>query len=99
MRFAGYLGGVTLEQAQGSNTSVYVGSFCDDYRSILATDPDQNLKHKITGTYDTILANRVSWFFDFKGNSVVVDTACSSSLVALHMACQNLRLKECDAVC
>ncbi|CAG7999444.1 unnamed protein product [Penicillium salamii] len=89
--------GVTLEQAQGSNTSVYVGSFCDDYRSILATDPDQNLKHKITGTYDTILANRVSWFFDFKGNSVVVDTACSSSLVALHMACQNLRLKECDA--
>ncbi|CAG8144392.1 unnamed protein product [Penicillium salamii] len=89
--------GITLEQAQGSNTSVYVGSFCDDYRSILATDPDQNLKHKITGTYDTILANRVSWFFDFKGNSVVVDTACSSSLVALHMACQNLRLKECDA--
>ncbi|KAJ5343642.1 uncharacterized protein N7506_003466 [Penicillium brevicompactum] len=89
-------GGITLEQARGSNTSIYVGSFCDDYRSILATDPDQQLKYKITGTYDTILANRVSWFFDFKGNSVVVDTACSSSLVALHMACQNLRLNECD---
>ncbi|KAJ5345682.1 hypothetical protein N7452_003686 [Penicillium brevicompactum] len=89
-------GGITLEQARGSNTSIYVGSFCDDYRSILGTDPDQKLEYKITGTYDTILANRVSWFFDFKGNSVVVDTACSSSLVALHMACQNLRLNECD---
>ena len=30
------------------------------------------------------------------GPSIAVDTACSSSLVALHLACQGLRLGECD---
>ena len=31
-----------------------------------------------------------------QGPSIAVDTACSSSLVALHLACQGLRLGECD---
>lgn len=36
-------------------------------------------------------ANRLSWFFNFKGPSVHVDTACPSSLTALHFACEDLR--------
>lgn len=42
-------------------------------------------------------ANRVSYFFDLKGPSVVVDTACSGSLVALHLACQSLRTGDASA--
>ena len=33
---------------------------------------------------------------NLQGPAITVDTACSSSLVALHLACQGLRLGECD---
>ncbi|KAL4981859.1 hypothetical protein BDW68DRAFT_196004 [Aspergillus falconensis] len=46
-------------------------------------------------TARSIMANRVSYFFDWRGPSVTIDTACSSSLVALHQAVQSLRSGEC----
>ena len=42
-------------------------------------------------------AGRLSYLLGLHGPSVVLDTACSSSLVAVHLACQSLRLRECDA--
>lgn len=41
-------------------------------------------------------ANRVSYFFNLKGPSIVVDTACSSSLVAFHLAHQSIISGESD---
>jgi acyl transferase domain-containing protein len=38
----------------------------------------------------SMLANRVSWFYNFTGPSMNIDSACSSSLSALHIACQDL---------
>ncbi len=38
----------------------------------------------------TMLAARISHFFDLRGPSFVLDTACSGSLVAAHLACQSL---------
>src|SRR5262249_21718145 len=46
--------------------------------------------HILMGAAHSIAANRLSYFFDFRGPSVAVDTACSSSLVALHLACRSL---------
>lgn len=87
-----------MEKATGSKTSVYVGSFMRDYEIMLARDTDMPVKYKATGTGTSILANRLSWFFDFKGPSIAVDTACSSSLVALHLACQSIRSGESSMV-
>ncbi|KAL6236739.1 polyketide synthase dehydratase-domain-containing protein [Aspergillus navahoensis] len=44
------------------------------------------------GAAASMLANRVSWFFNLKGTSLNLDSACSSSLVALHLACRDLQL-------
>ncbi|MCI0565359.1 MAG: polyketide synthase, partial [Nitrososphaera sp.] len=49
-----------------------------------------------TGGAHSIAANRVSYYFDFKGPSISVDTACSSSLVALDMAVKSLEQGSCD---
>jgi acyl transferase domain-containing protein/NAD(P)-dependent dehydrogenase (short-subunit alcohol dehydrogenase family)/SAM-dependent methyltransferase/acyl carrier protein len=47
------------------------------------------------GAYWSI-ANRVSYFFNFRGPSMAVDTACSSSLTAIHLACDSLKRGECE---
>ena len=76
----------------GANASVHVGSFVRDYSILLERDIELPAKYRSVGYGSSILANRLSWFYDFKGPSMAVDTACSSSLVALHLACQELRL-------
>ena len=42
------------------------------------------------GCADSLLANRISYFFNLSGPSFTVDTACSSGLTALHVACQSI---------
>lgn len=82
---------MTIEAVRGSETSVFIGAFTNDFSSILNMDPEMPAKYAPTGNSNSILANRVSWFYDLRGCSLTLDTACSSSLVALHLACQNLR--------
>ncbi|RYP80319.1 hypothetical protein DL770_006266 [Monosporascus sp. CRB-9-2] len=48
------------------------------------------------GSAGSILANRISWFYDLRGESMYVDTACSSGLVAMALACQGLTSGESD---
>ncbi|CAG8300192.1 unnamed protein product [Penicillium olsonii] len=86
--------GMPMANTVGSNTSVFVTGFNHDYLRILDSDAEIALKYKPTGTTNSVLSNRVSWFFDFKGPSMTIDTACSSSLVALHLAVQSLRSRE-----
>ena len=83
--------GCTLDQIRGSLTSVFVGSMTNDYYDIQFRDTETMPTYSITGTARSFLSNRVSYFFDLKGESMTIDTACSSSLVALHQAVQSLR--------
>lgn len=90
--------GYPLEKVAGSRTGVYVGVFCLDNKLIHFSEHNHESLNAHTAAAATmaIVANRVSYTFDLRGPSVAMDTACSSSLVAFHLACQALRLGECD---
>ena len=87
-----------MEDAAGSKTGVYVGTFAKEYDTLFSRDPRFQPKYQASGTGSAMLANRLSWFYDFKGPSIALDTACSSSLVALHLACLSLRNHESTMV-
>lgn len=87
-----------MEKANGTKTGVYTGCMTDDYKQITSHDIDHAPKYAVLGTTMSMLANRLSWFFNFHGPSVSLDSACSSSLMALDMACQGLRNKDSDMV-
>ncbi|KAH7043971.1 hybrid PKS-NRPS, partial [Macrophomina phaseolina] len=86
--------GYTIEQMQGTLTSVYVGLMTADWWDLQMRDTETIATYAATGTARSIISNRISYFFDLKGASMTIDTACSSSLVALHQAVQSLRNGE-----
>ncbi|KAI1742676.1 putative polyketide synthase [Xylaria scruposa] len=88
--------GIPMEDAYGSSTAVYTGSFSMDYMIQLFHDPENTPKYAALGVGLSMLANRLSWFFNFKGPSIGIDTACSSSAVGIDLACQALRSGSCD---
>ncbi|KAL7656160.1 hypothetical protein ACMYSQ_005275 [Aspergillus niger] len=82
--------GLPIEQVAGSKTSVFAGSFCSDYHMLQIKDPLNVPKNATAGTGRNMIANRISWFYDFVGPSATIDTACSSSLMAVDLACQSI---------
>lgn len=91
-------GGHRIEKLQGSQTAVFVGGMSCDFRDTVAVrDPTSIPEYSATGTHNSILAARISYFYDWKGPSMSIDTACSSSLVAVHQAVQALRNGEATA--
>ncbi|APV52467.1 hypothetical protein BWI17_14790 [Betaproteobacteria bacterium GR16-43] len=86
--------GIKPSRIRGSNCGVYVGMSTVDYGYRLAYDLASMDATSATGSTASIAANRLSYFFDVHGPSMVVDTACSSSLVAFHQACQAIAIGE-----
>lgn len=87
-------GGIPKQSLVGESVGVFVGGSFADYELRNCRDTDTTPMYQATGCAPALLANRLSYYFDFSGPSVTVDTACSSSLSALHMACQSLRSGE-----
>ncbi|MFA7514145.1 MAG: beta-ketoacyl synthase N-terminal-like domain-containing protein, partial [Mycolicibacterium vanbaalenii] len=83
--------GIAADSLAETQTGVFAGASAADYAQLGATDLSGIDAWYSTGGALSIIANRVSYYFDLRGPSVTVDTACSSSLVAIHLACQSLR--------
>src|SRR5277367_1565498 len=83
--------GIPADSLRQTQTGVFAGACLGEYGYLATTDLSQVDAWSGTGGALSIIANRVSYFFDLRGPSVTVDTACSSSLVAVHLACQSLR--------
>ena len=85
-----------MDEISGTKTSVYCGSFTNDYRDMSNKDLEYYPKYNVTGTGAAILSNRISFFYNLHGPSITVDTACSSSLVGFHMGNMSIRNRESD---
>ena len=95
---------IPASDLKGGQVGVFVGSSTNDFQMIASlglgdTDPDapaSSRGYALLGGSTGIIANRVSYFYDFRGPSVTVDTACSSTIVAVHQAVRALRTGEAD---
>ncbi|MGK2881854.1 MAG: polyketide synthase Pks13 [Mycobacterium sp.] len=83
---------------RGGSVGVYIGSSVNDYMFMAVADPGSAHPYAITGNSSAVIANRVSYFFDFRGPSMSIDTACSSSLFAVHEGVKALRAGDADVV-
>lgn len=87
--------GLDMAALRGTSTAVYVGIMAVDYNDMLNRDTSDYPPYVAAGNARSIISNRISHFFDWRGPSMTIDTACSSSLVAVHLAIQSLRSGDC----
>ncbi|XP_051888628.1 fatty acid synthase [Pristis pectinata] len=90
-------GGINPTCLRGTNTGVWIGVSGSEAAEAFSRDPEELLGYSMTGCQHAMFANRISYFFDFKGPSSSIDTACSSSLLALENAFQAIRHGQCDS--
>ncbi len=76
---------------------MYAGGSFTDYELNNLRDLD-TAPNQSTGNAPSLLANRISYYFDFRGPSHTVETACSSSLTALHIAMQSIHSGDSSVV-
>lgn len=88
--------GMDMQSLSGKDVGVYVGIMSSDWGRVLFTDQRLIESHSGTGNGYCMVANRISYTFNFKGPSLAIDTACSSSLVAVDYACKALRNNDID---
>jgi acyl transferase domain-containing protein/acyl carrier protein len=86
------------EHLSNSSTGVFVAIYLNDYSKVMWSLADQVQIDAFSaiGNSLSVAAGRLSYVLGLKGPSMAIDTSCSSSLVAMHLACQSLRLRECD---
>ncbi|MFC3051558.1 SDR family NAD(P)-dependent oxidoreductase [Kordiimonas pumila] len=88
--------GLKASDVAGSNTGVYMGVCHWDYAELLEKHYAHTDAYMPTGIAYSILANRVSHFFDFHGPSITNDTACAASMTSIYEAVRAIQNGECD---
>ena len=87
--------GYTRKRLKKYNTGVFVGVMYGQYQ-MFALDKNVQKSGIIPESTYASVANRVSYFYDFKGPSIAIDSMCSSSLTAIHLACASINEGECE---
>ncbi|XP_067671035.1 fatty acid synthase-like [Haliotis asinina] len=89
--------GYSPQSLRGSRTGVFVGASASEASEAFSSDAEKMDGYGMIGCCRAMFANRLSFFFDFKGPSYAIDTACSSSSLALDQALASIRTGLCDA--
>ncbi|MFJ7193998.1 MULTISPECIES: SDR family NAD(P)-dependent oxidoreductase [unclassified Streptomyces] len=87
--------GYAASALAGTETGVFMGVCHADYAEMMEREGVRTDAYFPTGTAYSIIANRISYYFDFQGPSITNDTACSSSLVSVYEAVRALCNGEC----
>ncbi|WP_204824184.1 SDR family NAD(P)-dependent oxidoreductase [Paenibacillus nicotianae] len=86
----------STNQSKLNKVGVYVGVMYQEYQLYGVESQKSYQEPFALNGNPASIANRVSYYFNFHGPSMVVDTMCSSSLTAIHLACQSLQKQECE---
>ena len=87
--------GYKASELSGKSVGVYIGVQFNDYQELLQ-ESDEMKPQIVTGNSHAVLANRISYYMNFKGPSEAIDTACSGSLVAIHHAVKSIQRGESE---
>jgi acyl transferase domain-containing protein/acyl carrier protein len=87
--------GVCPSHLYGKKVGVFIGTAILDYKELQEKDFYSIDSYYALGIAHSVIPNRISHYFNFKGPSFPLDTACSSSLFAIHSAIQSLQNGEC----
>ncbi|MHC8320619.1 beta-ketoacyl synthase N-terminal-like domain-containing protein [Pseudomonas sp. GB2N2] len=88
--------GYAPQALAGSRTGCYIAGTGADYATLQAKFSTPSTPYTLPGNSLSILANRLSSFFDWSGPSFTLDTACSGSLSAVVKACHDLASGVCE---
>lgn len=87
--------GYASDTLKGRRIGVYVGVEDNEFLQYLR---DERIDLGMNGFnhHPSMIANRISHYFDFRGPSEIVNTMCSAAAVALHKACSAIRSLEIE---
>lgn len=87
--------GYSKSRIRKSKVGVFVGVMYGEYQIYGGQEDLRGNPLSLSSSYSSI-ANRVSYYYDFKGPSVAIDTMCSSALTAVHFACESIYRGETE---
>ncbi|MBB6122873.1 3-oxoacyl-(acyl-carrier-protein) synthase/acyl carrier protein/short-subunit dehydrogenase involved in D-alanine esterification of teichoic acids [Sphingobium subterraneum] len=90
--------GIDPRALDGQRCGVVIGVSGSEFALASLSGGSASVRSRLTGSAPSFCANRLSYFFDWSGPSLVVDTACSSSATAVHQACDLLALGTVDLI-
>jgi acyl transferase domain-containing protein/NADP-dependent 3-hydroxy acid dehydrogenase YdfG len=87
--------GYTPKTLQDKMVGVFVGAMFNQYQ-MFGADHALDGNNLVPSSSFASIANRTSYFMNFRGPSIAVDTMCSSSLTTIHLAANSIKNGECD---
>jgi amino acid adenylation domain-containing protein len=83
---------------KSKNVGCYIATTGNDFNNVLIKKNNKQIPFSLSGYSLSILSNRISNYFDWRGPSITLDAACSGSLCAFVRACNDLANDVCDLV-
>ena len=79
--------GLPADKEAGSSTGVFASLDISQLAHLQKMETDMDALYLPTGNAISIAANRISYFFDLHGPSMIVDSACSLMVHCISLVC------------